>query len=264
MVLDLVSLGVSLELAAFLFALALFAGIGISAIGPGGIFVTIALFVFVPISSAEVAGTASATFVATGLLAAALFQRSDDFAAGHAREITIIFSGLGIVGAYAGSQANLVLPDRIFGYLLAVFVAVVGGIIVYREAVGIEPTNRFEAVSVRQRRLLLSVIGFGIGFLGGLLGVGGPVVAVPILVILGVPMLVALAVAQVQSIFVAGFATAGYWAGDAVSIPLAILLGIPQLIGVVVGWRIAHLVEEGRLRIVLGVVLVIIAPAIAL
>lgn len=260
MVLDLISL----ELAVFFFVLALFAGVGISAIGPGGIFVTIALFLFAPISSAEVAGTASLTFVATGLLAAALFQRSGDFAEGFAREITVILSGLSVVGAYAGSQANLVLPDQVFGYLLAAFVAVVGVIIVYREWVGLEPTNWLHVVSAVQRRSILSAVGFGVGFLGGLLGVGGPVIAVPILVILGVPMLSALAVAQVQSIFISGFATAGYWFGDAVSIPLAVLVGIPQLIGVVVGWRIAHRVEERRLRVVLGAVLVIIAPAIAL
>lgn len=255
---------ISIELAVFLFVLASFAGVGISAIGPGGIFTTIALFLLVPISSAEVAGTASVTFIATGLLAAILFQRSGDFAAGFAREITAILSVMSIVGAVAGSQANLILPDEIFGYLLAVFVAVVGGIIVYREAVGIEPTNRLEAVTDRQRWFVLSLVGFGVGFLGGLLGVGGPVIAVPALVILGIPMLVSLAVAQVQSIFISGFAAASYFVGDAVSIPLAILVGIPQLIGVVVGWRVAHLVEEGRLRIILGVVLVVIAPAVAL
>lgn len=254
----------SLEIAIFLVVLALFAGVGISAIGPGGIFVTIALFLLVPISSAEVAGTASLTFIFTGLLAAGLFQHSGDFGEGFAREMAVILSGLSIVGAYAGSQANLVISDEIFGYLLAIFVVIVGGIIVYREIVGLEPSNHFQVVSEYRRRLTLGAIGFGVGFLGGLLGVGGPVLAVPLLVILGVPMLAALAVAQVQSIFISGFATAGYFLGDAVSFPLAILVGVPQLIGVVIGWRVAHLVEEGRLRIVLGVVLVIIAPAIAL
>lgn len=255
---------VSIELTIFLFVLALFAGVGISALGPGGIFVTIALFLFVPISSATVAGTASATFVATGLLASILFKLSGDFAVGFARETAIILSATSILGAVAGSQANLLIPDEIFGYLLAIFVAVIGGIIVYREVVGIEPTNQLEIVTEWQRRFILSSVGFGVGFLGGLLGVGGPVLAVPLLVLLGVPMLVALAVAQVQSIFISGFAAGSYYLGDAVSIPLAVLVGIPQLIGVVVGWRIAHLVEEGRLRIVLGIVLVIIAPAIAL
>lgn len=253
----------SLEVVVFLFVLALFAGVGISAIGPGGIFVTIALFLLAPISSAEVAGTASLTFIFTGALAAGLFRRSGDFAGGFAREMAIILSGLSVVGAYAGSQANLVLSDIIFGYLLSIFVVAVGGIIIYRELVGLEPSNHFQVVSVGRRRLTLGAIGFGVGFVGGLLGVGGPVIAVPILVILGVPMLASLAVAQVQSIFISGFATVGYVLGDAVSIPLALLVGIPQLIGVVVGWRIAHLVEERRLRIVLGVVLVVIAPVIA-
>lgn len=255
---------VSPEIAALLVVVALFAGVGISAIGPGGIFVTIALFLVVPVSSAEVAGTASLTFVFTGSLATLLFRRSGDFAEGYAGEIAAILSGLGVVGAYAGSQANLLVPDRVFGYMLAAFVAAVGGIIVYREVVGLEPSNRLRTVTDRQRRGILAAIGFGVGFVGGLLGVGGPVIAVPILVILGVPMLVSLAVAQMQSIFISAFATAGYFAGDAVSIPLAVLVGVPQLVGVVAGWRVAHRVAEGRLRIALGVVLVCIAPVIAL
>ncbi|WP_331235026.1 sulfite exporter TauE/SafE family protein [Natronorarus salvus] len=261
---DVVLAIISLEMAVLLFVIALVAGVGISAIGPGGIFVTIALFLLVPISSAEVAGTASLTFIFTGLLAAGLFQRSGDFAEGFAREMAIILSGMSIIGAYTGSQANLVISDEVFGYLLAVFVAVVGGIILYREVHGFEPSNHVQLISTGQRRGTLGTIGFGVGFIGGLLGVGGPVIGVPILVLLGVPMLTALAVAQVQSIFISGFATAGYFLGDAVSIPIAILVGVPQLIGVVVGWRVAHLVAEGRLRIALGVVLLLISPVIAL
>lgn len=255
---------VSVELAVVLAVIALFAGIGITAIGPGGVFLTVALFALAPITSAEVAGTASATFVATGLLGSAVYLRSGEFAYGHAREIAIVLSATSIIGALAGSQANLLVPDRIFGYLLAAFVASVGGLIVYREAVGLRPTDRLETVPDRQRRLLVGGIGLGIGFLGGLLGVGGPVVAVPVLIVLGVPMLVAVAVAQIQSVFISGFATIGYFAADAVSIPLAVLVGIPQLIGVVLGWQVAHLVDPERLRVVLGVVLVVIAPVIAL
>lgn len=255
---------VTAELAVVLVLIALFAGIGITAIGPGGVFVTIALFALTPINSAEVAGTASATFVATGLLGSAVYLRSGEFAYGHAREIAIILSGTAIVGALAGSQANLLLPDRIFGYLLGAFIASIGGLIVYREAVGLKPSNQLEEVPHRQRRILIGTVGFGIGILGGMLGVGGPVVAVPILVVLGVPMLVAVAVAQVQSVFIATFATVGYLAVDAVSLPLVLLIGIPQLIGVMVGWQVAHRVNPHRLRIFLGIVLVGAAPVLAL
>lgn len=223
---------------------------------------TIALFALLPISSAEVVGTASATFVATGLLGSAVYLRSGEFAAGFARELALLLSGASITGALVGSQANLFLPEQVFGYLLAVFVACVGGLIVYREAVDLKPSTHLEDVPARQRRILIVTIGIGIGFLGGMLGVGGPIVAVPILVVLGVPMLIAVAVAQVQSVFISGFATVGYVAADAVSLPLVLLVGIPQLVGVVLGWQVAHRVEPARLRVVLGVVLVLVAPTL--
>lgn len=251
---------VSFELALVLVLIALFAGIGITAIGPGGIFVTIALFSLTPLSTAEVAGTASATFVATGLLGSLVYLQSGEFAQGYAREMAIILSIASIVGALAGSQLNLLLPEAVFGYLLSIFVASVGGIILYRERVGLKPANRLDAVPDRQRRILIGTIGLGIGVLGGLLGVGGPVVAVPILVVLGVPMLVAVAVAQVQSVFISGFATVGYAFAGAVSIPMALLVGVPQLIGVVAGWQVAHRVDPSRLRVVLGIILVVAAP----
>ncbi len=255
---------VSVELAVLLVAIALFAGVGITAIGPGGVFVTIALFALLPLSTAEIAGTASPTFVATGLLGSLVYLQSGEFAQGYAREMAIVLSGTSIVGAIVGSQLNLLLPEEVFGYLLSIFVACVGGVILYRERVGLKPSNRIDAVPPQQRRVLIGVIGFGIGVLGGLLGVGGPVVAVPVLVILGVPMLVAVAVAQVQSVFISGFAAASYATAGAVSVPIALLVGIPQLVGVLAGWKVAHLVDPSRLRVILGIVLVGVAPTLLL
>ena len=59
-----------------LVVIALFAGVGITTIGPGGIFVTIALYVLTPLPSATVAGTAHATFIATGIVASLAYVRS--------------------------------------------------------------------------------------------------------------------------------------------------------------------------------------------
>ncbi|XVH32609.1 TSUP family transporter [Haloferacaceae archaeon DSL9] len=248
--------------AILLVGIALFAGVGITAIGPGGIFVTIALVALTPLSSAGVAGTASATFVATGLVGSLAYLRSGELASGVAREAAILLSLASILGALAGVRLNVAISDAVFATLLAGFVALVGVLIVYRELVGLTPRNLFESGETT-RRAALAAVGFGVGVAGGLLGVGGPVLAVPILVVLGVPMLLAVAVAQVQSIFVSAFATVGYLAVDAVSLPLVALVGVPQVVGVVAGWKLAHLVEPGRLRIVLGVVLVAITPVIA-
>lgn len=248
------------ELAVALVAISLLAGIGITAIGPGGIFVTIALFALAPLSSAEVAGTASATFVATGLLGSLVYGRSGELSHGTARELAILLGLSSVGGAIVGTQLNLRTSDRLFGYLLGAFVFLVGAVILYRERVGVTPVHALPTMSPGRRRGIVTAIGVGIGIVGGMLGVGGPVIAVPVLVALGVPMLAALAVSQVQSIFVSGFATLGYALSGAISVPFALLVGVPQLIGVVVGWRIAHRIEPGRLRVALGVALLVVAP----
>jgi hypothetical protein len=77
-------------------------------------------------------------------------------------------------------------------------------------------------------------------------------------------LLAAVAAAQVQSVFVSGFAAAGYFARDAVSLPLAALVGVPELLGVLVGWRVAHRVPAVQLKRVLAVVLVCLGPYVAL
>ena len=58
----------SMEIMILLLVIALVGGVCITTIGPGGIFVTIALFALLPISPSTVAGTASATFIATGIV----------------------------------------------------------------------------------------------------------------------------------------------------------------------------------------------------
>lgn len=101
------------------------------------------------------------------------------------------------------------------------------------------------------------------GVLGGALGVGGPVVAVPILVVLGIPLLEAVAMAQVQSVFLSLFATVGYLTVGAVEWSLALLVAVPQLVGVVAGWRLAHRVPTSTLRDGLAVVLVAVGALLA-
>lgn len=84
------------------------------------------------------------------------------------------------------------------------------------------------------------------------------------LVVLGVGMLSAVAVAQVQSVFIATFATAGYALNGAVSLPLALLVGLPQLVGAFLGWRVTRVVDPHRLKTALGLTLVAVGPYLSL
>jgi uncharacterized membrane protein YfcA len=256
-------LGFGSVLIALLVGIAFLSGIGITTVGPGGIFVTIALYSLTPISSGEVAGTAHATFIATGLVGSAAYVRSGEMKTGEARTIAIILSLSSVVGALLGAYVNTAVPRATFGLLLGGMAMATGVTIVYREWRRLSPLYLLDAAG-REGQVALGVLGFGLGVASGLLGVGGPVIAVPALIMVGVPMLLALAVAQVQSIFIAAFATTGYLLQGNVSLPLAALVGIPLLAGVVVGWRVAHLIEPAKLKMVLGVILVVIGPYLAL
>lgn len=258
-------LGTSLDLVlvVVLVVVAFVSGIGITTVGPGGIFVTVALYSLTPIPSGVVAGTAHATFVATGLVGSAAYVHSGEMRTGEARAIALVLGVSSILGAIAGAFANALVSRPVFGLLLGAVATAAGGTIVYRERRGLSPLYRVDA-TVRRGRFVLGVLGFALGITSGLLGVGGPVLAVPALVLVGVPMLLAVAVAQVQSVFIAAFATAGYALQGNVSLPLVVVVGLPLLAGVVVGWRIAHAVDPNRLKLALGLVLVAVGPYLAL
>jgi len=247
--------GVSAGVLALLVVVAFVGGIGITTIGPGGIFVTVALYVLTPLSSAAVAGTAHATFIATGVIGAAAYRRSGELLEGDGRALAAILSVTGILGALAGSRLNALVSRRLFGLLLGATAAVTGLTLAYREWRGLRPAVAVDATT-RRGQATVGAVGTAIGVAAGLVGVGGPVLTVPALVVLGVPILVGLAAAQVQSVFISGFATAGYLSHDAVSFPFVLLVGTPQLAGVVAGWAIARRVDPGRLKSVLGIVLV--------
>jgi len=253
---------VSTELVTALLVLVAFlGGVGTTTLGPGGIFVTIALYTFTSLPSATVAGTASATFIGTGLIGTATYTRSGELRGPH-RNTAIVLAATSVIGALAGSEINANLPDRIFGLLLAAFVTIVGINIVYREYNGIDTAYSLDLTSPLGLAIV-TLIGLGVGTLGGLLGVGGPAIAVPVLVIVGTPILAALAVAQVQSVVLAAVATANYASHQAVSAPYVVLIAVPHFVGAVVGWRVAHLMNPDRLKFLLGLVLVCLGPVLA-
>jgi uncharacterized membrane protein YfcA len=244
----------SLGLSFLLVAIALVGGVCITTIGPGGIFVTIALFVLLDLGPSTVAGTASATFIATGIVGSLAYLRSGELSGPGVRRAALLLSVASVVGAFFGAQLNTILDARLFGMLLGGFVLLTGLIIVVRQRLGLTTVERFDLDSTKGSVAMVGV-GLAVGLPGGLLGVGGPVLAVPIMVVLGVPMLVGVALAQVQSIFIAAFATFGYALHGAIDWWLALLVGIPLLIGTVAGWYLARRINPERLKLGLAVVL---------
>ncbi|MGY0489314.1 sulfite exporter TauE/SafE family protein [Streptomyces sp. WG-D5] len=237
----------------------LLGGIGITALGPGGVLPTIGLFLFSGLTPSGVAGTAIVTHVATGLLGTAAYVRSGQLRAPGTRRCATALAGAALVGAPLGVLCNTLVAGGGFGALLACAVAVTGILVWVRDHRAADAPER---TGLPLARTLL--IGAVVALVAGLFGLGGPMLSVPLLVVAGLPVLSALAAAQAQSIVIAGVGTVAYVLHGDVDWALAAVVGVPELIGVLVGWRIAHALPTHRLKYAMVAVLLASAPFLAL
>lgn len=235
------------------------AGIGITAVGPGGVLATIGLFAITGLSPAVVAGTAIVTHVATGALDTAAYLRSGHLREPLARRDALILGATAVLGTPLGVLLNSMVSGRLFGILLGAFAALIAALVWFRDRQGSPAAD-----PPRHPVALLVVLGLVIAAVSGLFGLGGPMLTVPLLVALGVPVLRSLASAQAQSVVIAGVGTIGYLAQDAIDWPLAALVGVPELCGALIGWKIARSLPTHRLKQALIATLLVLAPYLAL
>ncbi|GAA4880848.1 sulfite exporter TauE/SafE family protein [Saccharopolyspora cebuensis] len=233
-------------------------GVGITAVGPGGVLPTIGLFALTGLAPAEVAGTAIVTHVATGALATAAYTRSGHLREPRTRRDALVLAGTAVLGTPLGVLLNSAVSARAFGLVLAVFLVLVAALVWYRDR------RAPAAPAVRPPEPAVAALGLAVSAASGVVGIGGPMLTVPLLVALGVPVLSALAAAQVQSIVIAGVGTLGYLAHGAIDWPLAALVGVPELAGVLLGWKLARALPTRGLKYALIGTLVALAPYLAL
>ena len=254
---DHLSAGTLILLALFGFA----GGVGTTALGPGGVLVTIGLFLFSGLPPAAISGTAIATNVGSATLGTGAFARSGQLRGRETRRIAAVLIAAAVVGTPLGVLVNAHISGGAFGILLGVCVAAIGVLLFVRErqrraAAASAPrsaaTRRLAAPSrslpprARWWRLV-----------SGLFGLGGQLLSVPLLISIGAPMLPALGAAQAQSIVIAGIGTIGYAIRGAIAWPLVLVVGVPLLVGALVGWRLTQTVPTERLRSLLALALIV-------
>ena len=233
-------------------------GVGITAVGPGGVLPTIGLFALTGLSPAEVAGTSIVTHIATGAVATAAFTRSGQLRDPDTRRTAWTLAGTALVGTPVGVLINAHVSERAFGVVLGVIVAGVAGLVVYRDQRHAHAPHRHPSTYV------VAALGAGVAVLAGIVGIGGPMLTVPLLVVLSVPLLESLAAAQAQSIVIASTGTVAYAANGSIDWALAALIGIPELAGVLLGWRLARKLPTRTLKIALVATLLALSPYLAL
>ncbi len=232
---------------------------------------TIGLFTLTGLAAPVVAGTALVTHVATGIAGTAAFTRSGQLRSPPVRRTALLLCAAGVIGTPLGVLVTAGLSQRAFGIILAAIVAAVALLLWHRErasprAVDGEAGDGAD-IAYRTRHPgtpTVAGIGIAVAVASGIVGIGGPMLAVPMLIACGVPVLESLAAAQAQSIVIAAIGSIGYAAYGAIDWPLALLIGIPELAGVFLGWRIARALPTHTLKRALIVVLLALAPYLAL
>jgi uncharacterized protein len=237
----------------------LIAGIGITAVGPGGVFATVGLFLASGLSPAEVAGTAIVTHLATGALGSVAYHRSGQLRHRETRRVALVLAVTAVAGTPVGVFLNSVAPGQLFGVLLAAFLVAIALLVWFRARPGTA-----DGADPHHPAALLICLGLGVAVVGGMFGVGGPLLTVPLLVLAGTPVLSALGAAQAQSVVVAGVGTLSYLGRGTIDWPLALAVGLPELCGVLIGWKVAHAVPARILKRVMIVALLISAGLVGI
>jgi len=108
-------------------------------------------------------------------------------------------------------------------------------------------------------------MGFGVGFLAGLLGAGGGFILMPLLVfVLGVPTTVAIGTDLFQIIITGSVGTFIYALGNHVDLLMALIMLSAASVGSQLGATATRFVDAGRIRILFGVTVLSGSVAVAL
>jgi hypothetical protein len=97
--------------------------------------------------------------------------------------------------------------------------------------------------------VLLLTMGFAIGFLSGMFGIGGGFILTPMLMFLGVPPAVAVGTGASQVVAASVSGAVGHWRRNNVDLQIAFLLIVGGFAGAVVGVQVlSYLIAHGQLE----------------
>jgi uncharacterized membrane protein YfcA len=162
----------------------------------------------------------------------------------------VLWLGAGTVpSAVLGALSNAALPGGVLTVLLAALIVAAGVNALTKAPSADRPAYSFG-------NLILFLIGAVVGFGSALTGTGGPVLLVPILILMKAPVLSAIAASQAVSIPVAFFSTFGYVLFSRVDFAFGTALGLVAAVGVVIGMLIAHAAPVLALRRIVAVSLI--------
>jgi uncharacterized protein len=178
--------------------------------------------------------------------------------------IALVFGGAGTLTAVAGAAVNRLLPDPV---VLALFAAlmITAGLRMLQRNPATGTACATAGGRINWRHCLPRAIGGGlaVGFLTGLLGVGGGFLIVPALVIgLGVPMSVAIGTSLVIVAVNSAAGFAAYAGSTPLDVGLVLVVTVSAALAAVLAARLSTRLDTGRLRRWFGVLVLVVAAGV--
>jgi uncharacterized membrane protein YfcA len=213
----------------------------IGAVGVGGVLLVPVLIYLTELDVHQAMATALCTFVATGVVGTYAFQRQGSIE----WWATVLLCSGALLCGYLGAMVNAWVEAEVLTVVLALLI-LGAGLYTITSAFGFrEPA--FAGRPLPQNLLLLG-LGSVAGFSSGLTGTGGPLVAVPLMIMFGFPPLMSIGAGQVIQIVAALSGTLGNLRYGQIDFSLVPLIALCQVLGVLLGVKIVHAVNVVLVR----------------
>jgi uncharacterized protein len=169
---------------------------------------------------------------------------------------SLIFAPGISLGAFAGGALSKSVNTTFLLWLFVVFLVLVGARMMFsyweKEKTNFEPQKPFTAGWV----ILIAIVGLAVGFIAGLLGVGGGILIVPFMVyVLKTPTKIAAGSSHLIISFSALAGILGHLTSHRFDLPLIAMMGIAVLIGGNLGARVSMKVNTKMIKAGLGLIM---------
>ena len=267
-----------------MFAMGIAVGFISGMFGIGGGFLMTPLLIFIGISPAVAVASVASHIAASSCSGVIAYwrRRALDFA------LALMLLGGGLIGTMAGVWLFSVLRslgqlDLMIGLSYVTLLGVVGGLMIIESVRAIARARsgrpaeirrpgshtwihglpfkvRFKQSKIYVSAIPLWVIGFSVGFIGAIMGIGGGFLLVPALIyIMRVPTAVVVGTSMVLTLVTMGAATIMHAATNhLVDVVLALILMVGGVIGAQFGARAGQKIRGEQLRLLLGILVMLV------
>jgi uncharacterized protein len=267
-----------------MFAMGIAVGFISGMFGIGGGFLMTPLLIFIGISPAVAVASVASHIVASSCSGVIAYwrRRALDFA------LALMLLGGGLIGTMVGVWLFSVLRslgqlDLMIGLSYVTLLGVVGGLMIIESARAIARARSGRSAEIRrpgshtwihglpfkvrfkQSKIYVSaiplwVIGFSVGFIGAIMGIGGGFLLVPALIyIMRVPTAVVVGTSMILTLVTMGAATIMHAATNhLVDVVLALILMVGGVIGAQFGARAGQKIRGEQLRLLLGILVMLV------